>query len=342
MEMPIETALPGFVGLREFFRRLKSPFEPVPVDTTDIGRFRRGILSIHGTPRDDVETSTWVWFATAKAHEARRYSDGTWLVRFGVREVYGDCSMFPKERQLIMAFDGDANMKFYTLVDGTGLTDDEDNLEFKFSKYYDDKHPRQEADGWASLHKYIQTMDKDDFFIVSKKGCQSFFQAIGERHDGNLTFLVEYNLNCYVWHFTAESNVSREGLVQLVDALKDGGFPALQDAADWRQIDVERHWRHYRKTVCIDQWLKAAEMRAQAEGDTATAERCLGLLKISEDGREPLSIAVDVESATSELEQIRRLSCDADLFTAAERKRITEFLELYSAHARSERKNLEG
>ena len=42
MRMPIETALPGFVGLREFFRRLNSPFETVHIEAVDIGRFRRG------------------------------------------------------------------------------------------------------------------------------------------------------------------------------------------------------------------------------------------------------------------------------------------------------------
>lgn len=341
MRTPIETALPGFVGLRMFFRKLSNQFETVHVEAVDIERFRRGILSIHGTPRDDLETSVWVWFATAKAREVRKYFDGTWLLRFGVREIYGDCSLCPGERQLIMAFDSDANMKFYTLIDGTGLTDDEDALEFNFSKCSDGQNLHPGADVWTSLHKYIQTMDKDDFFIVSKKGYPSFLQAIGERHDGKLTYLVEYSLNCYTWHFTTEHNVSREELERLADVFKDGGFPALQEAAEWRQMNVKSHWHHYKKTICIDQWLKAAGMRARAEGDTATAERCLGLLESTKEGRRPLSIDVDVESATDELEQIKRLSCDADLFTAAERARMQRFLELYSTPTRSERKKTE-
>ena len=122
------------------------------------------------------------------------------------------------------------------------------------------------------------------------------------------------------------------------DVFKDGGFPALQEATEWRQMNVERLWRHYKKTICVDQWLKAAGMRAWAEGDNATAERCLGLLESTNEGRRPLSIDVDVESATGELEQIRRLACDADLFTAAERARMQIFLDLYSTHTRSEGK----
>ena len=341
MRTPIETALPGFVGLREFFRKQSNQFETVHIEAAEIGRFRRGILSIHGTPRDTLETSVWVWFATAKAREARRYSDGTWLVRFGVREIHGDCSLCPGERQLIMAFDSDANMKFYTLIDGTGLTDDEDDLVFYFSKCSGGTHPRQRTGGWTSLHKYIHAMDKDDFFIVSKKGCPSFFQAIGERHDGKLTYLVEYSLDSYSWHFATEHNVSREELERLSDVFRDGGFPALQEATEWRQMNIENHWHHYKKTICIDQWLKAAGMRTQAEGDTATAERCLGLLESTKEGRRPLSIDVDVESATGELEQIERLSCDADLFTAAERAQMQIFLELYSTQIQSEKNKTE-
>ena len=341
MRTPITTALPGFVGLREFFCKLSNQFETVHVETIDIGRFRRGILSIHGTPRDTLEISVWVWFATAKAREARRYYDGTWLVRFGVREIYGDCSLCPGERQLILAFDSDANMKFYTLIDGTSLADDEDDLEFYFSKRSGGKNPRPGADGWTSLRRHIQAMDKDDFFIVSKKGCPSFFQAIGERHDGKLNYLVEYSLDSYVWHFATAHNVSREELERMVDVFRDGGFPALQESAEWRQMNVESHWHHYKKTICIDQWLKAAGMQARAEGDTATAKRCLGLLECTKEGRRPLSIDVDVESATSELEQIRSLSYDADLFTAAERARMQTFLELHSTQIQSEKNKTE-
>ena len=99
MIQSIETALPGFVGLREFFRRLPTSFEAVPVETVDIERFRRGILAIRGTPRDYAEIAVWAWFATAKAHEVRRYSDGTWYVRFGVREI-SHTRLSEAERQL--------------------------------------------------------------------------------------------------------------------------------------------------------------------------------------------------------------------------------------------------
>ena len=128
----IETALPGFVGLREFFRRLPTSFETVPVETADIERFRKGILEIHGTPRDYAETAVWAWFATAKAHEVRRYSDGTWYVRFGVREISQAC-LSEAERQLSLAFDADANMKFYTLIDGSGILDEDSDVEFQYS-----------------------------------------------------------------------------------------------------------------------------------------------------------------------------------------------------------------
>ena len=89
----IETALPGFVGVREFFRRTGSTFETVPLGDVDAEIFRRGILAIHGTPRDYLEVQVWAWFATAKVREARRYPDGTWLVRFGVKEFLYDLSM---------------------------------------------------------------------------------------------------------------------------------------------------------------------------------------------------------------------------------------------------------
>ncbi len=327
----IETALPGFVGVREFFRRTGSTFETVPLGDVDAEIFRRGILAIHGTPRDYLEAQVWAWFATAKVREARRYPDGTWLVRFGVKELLNDLSMSKSERQLVLAFDAGANMKFYTLVDGTGLLDDEEKTEFHFSKYDDDdKRPSYRPNGWVRLHQYIQEMDEDEFFVVSdRRYCgMSFFQAIGERHEGELSYLVEYSLGAYVWQFAMERTVSREELDRLVDVFRDGGYPALQDAAKWRRINVEGHWRDYQKSIGIDEWLKAAGMRAEAEGDAVTAEKCLGLCEMIEAGREPLWISVDVGSAESVREQIIRVTSDKDIFTDAERTRAHGFVEL--------------
>ena len=332
MKQRIESALPGFIGVREFFRRLGTSFESVPLETVDIDRFRKGILAISGNPRDYLETSVWAWFATARAREMRRYSDGTRLVRFGVREICDDLSLSESERQLAIAFDADGSMKSYTLIDGTGLLDDEDEIEIYCSGHGGGKLLRRVSDGWARLHEHIREMDEDEFFVVSDKryAGMSFFQAIGERHDGELRYLVEYCIRDFVWHFTAERMVSRDELERLVEVFREGGYPALQEAIGWRRMNVDGYWLNYKKSVCIDVWLKAAGMRAQAEGDTTTAARYFGLLEGIETGRDPLSVDVDMASALGPLEQIKRTASDGDLFTAVEQKRMREFAELYS------------
>ena len=171
MKQRIESALPGFLGVREFFRRLGTSFESVPLETVDIDRFRKGILAISGNPRDYLEASVWAWFATAKAHEVRRYSDGTWYVRFGVREISQAC-LSEAERQLSLAFDADANMKFYTLIDGSGVPDEDSDVEFQYSDIEGKQLPDVEREGWGRLSRYIEVMQGDlleeDFHICNK------------------------------------------------------------------------------------------------------------------------------------------------------------------------------
>lgn len=98
-------------------------------------------------------------------------------------------------------------------------------------------------------------------------------------------------------------------------------------------MNVEGYWKNYKKDICIDQWLKAAGMRAQTEGDAAAAKECLGPVCEIECGRKPLSVLVDVESSTSVIEQVNRMACDKDLFTTAERARMRKFTKMFSAHA---------
>ena len=336
-----EKALPGFVGLREFFRRLPERFKPVALEDADIDRFRKGILSIGGSPRDYLDISVWAWFATAKAYEVRRYSDGTWVVRFGVRQVRCDGSITEYERQLTMAFDAAANMKFYTLMDGTGLLGGDDfldeDIEFRFSRYKGGHQPGPGPDNWARLHDFIQKMDDDEFFVLSdrrQKGGHSFFQALCERHGDRRIYMVEYALESYVWHFSLPELVSRKELERLVDVFRTGGYPALQDATTWRRMNVESYWSRYRKGVFIDQWLKVRELRAQAEGDSVVAEKCRSLLGKVEEGRKALSLDVDGSSTEIELKQIKRRARDRDRYTAAERSRMRGFLALMEMDSR--------
>ena len=328
----IETALPGFVGLREFFRRLPTSFETVPVETADIERFRKGILEIHGTPRDYAETAVWAWFATAKAHEVRRYSDGTWYVRFGVREICR-ARLSEAERQLSLAFDAAVNMKFYTLIDGSGVPDEDSDVEFQYSDIEGEELPDAGRDGWGRLHRYIQTMQsdiaEDDFFIVSDRHRSgSYLQAIAARQGDQLRYHVEYCLECYVWHFAMNELVSRKELERLVEVFRTGGYPALQDAAEWRCVDSDEIFRAHGKAVCIDEWLMAAGMRAEAEGDKVLAERCRRCFGTGRGRRRPLSVHINFNSPETQIDEVLEHANSKSAYTQRERQRIHLYAEL--------------
>ena len=332
MIQSIETALPGFVGLREFFRRLPASFEVVPVETADIKRFRRGILAINGRPRDYAETAVWAWFATAKAHEVRRYSDGTWFVRFGVREIC-DARLSEVERQLSLVFDVDANMKFYTLIDGSGVPDEDSDVEFRYSDIAGKQLPDAGRDGWDRLHRYIQTMQsdivEDDFFIVSDRHRQgTYLQAMATQRGDQLLFHVEYCLECYVWHFAMNELVSRKELERLVEVFRTGGYPALQDAAEWRCVDSDEIFRAHGKAVCIDEWLMAAQMRAETEGDKVLAERCRRCLGTGRGRRRPLSVHINFNSPETQIDEVLEHAKDKSAYTQRERKRMHLYAEL--------------
>ena len=333
MIQSIETALPGFVGLREFFRRLPLSFETVPTETVDIKRFCRGILAIRGTPRDYAEIAVWAWFATAKAHEVRRYSDGTWYVRFGVREISQAC-LSEAERQLSLAFDADANMKFYTLIDGSGILDEDSDVEFQYSDIEGKQLPDVEREGWGRLSRYIEVMQGDlleeDFFVVRyRHRWEPHFLAQAVWTGTNrLWYRVEYGLGAYVWQFAADELVSRKELEHLVEEFRTGGYPALQDAAEWHRVDTDEIFRDSGKPVLIDDWLMAAEMRAEAEGDKVLAERCRRCFGTGRGRGMPLSIHIDFNSPETQIDEVLDDANDKSAYTRLERKRMHLYAEL--------------
>jgi len=264
MKRKIDKALPGFVGVREFFRRLGTSFEPVRLGDDEAKRMRAKIMTIRGTPKDCVESAVRAWTASARVLEARRYPSNTTYVRFGVREV--DCNTLNLddcERQLLVAFDGDGRVMFYSLIHERGLVE---NVKLDVSS--DDFVANNPGlDDWQLAEKYVGEMAYDEFFVISdRKENYQFFQALACRadKDGARLYKVEYCLIGFSWHFCTADYVYADELVRLVRVLRDGGFPALQDAAEWRQMDAAGYWKTHNRGVYVDEWLTATGMAAEA------------------------------------------------------------------------------
>lgn len=328
MKRKIDKALPGFVGVREFFRRLGTSFEPVRLGDDEAKRMRAKIMTIRGTPKDCVESAVRAWTASARVLEARRYPGDATVVRFGVREV--NCTTLAlggRERQLLVAFDGDERVMFYSLVDERGRMEE---LELKVSN---ESFVAENADldCWQLVEKYIGEMKYDEVFILSdKKGIGNYFQVLAgpDEKDGSRLYYVEYCLVDFAWHFCTAKHVTAGELVRLVRVLRDGGFLALQDATEWRQMDAARYWKKYKRAVCVDKWLAATCMAADSLERNAMAERCRKALARKTPGGKALSVMVEQGPWKDVVEQISTMSKSTSKFTAAERVRLAAFAEL--------------
>lgn len=328
----IETALPGFVGLHEFFRQLPGSFRAISLDASEKERYRMQILEISGSPSDLVEMHVWAWYASARAYEVRRYSDGTLTIRFGVRSIDDDLRFDKDELQLMIAFGEDADIRFYTLLYGTGLQRDGGTFTYSNPGHLSSRHDVE--NDWDSLDHYMQKMGDDEYFIVGDRSHQhQYVQALGGYDGKGVCFYFEYCLCDFSWAFTTPKHVSREELIRLVHVYRDGGFPALQDATEWRQMDARGYWQYHQKKLCVDQWLTALGYRLQAT-DPEVARRCRELTARISPDRKPLAVSVKPGSKRKMLDEVLSLAHGSGRFTDAERYRLNRFVELVERYGR--------
>ena len=122
--------------------------------------------------------------------------------------------------------------------------------------------------------------------------------------------------------------VSRKELERLVEVFRTGGYPALQDAAEWRCLDSDAIFRAHGKAICIDDWLMAAQMRAEAEGDKVLAERCRRCFGTGRGRGRPLSVFINFNSPETQIDEVLEGAKDMSAYTQRERRRMRLYAEL--------------
>lgn len=235
MRRKIKDALPGFVGLREFFKGLPKKFEPVLVGQSEKSRMIAAIGQIRGFPPDCVDAAKRAWMESAHVREVRRFATGETMVRFEVRrrcEVVKSGPFEERPYMLMMLLGTAGALKQYTLMYGTGRL--EGGARFKVS-----------ADGrivedWDQLLQFVEEMGDGDFFIVEDKlHPRQFFQGCCHIDNEGRWFQLEYAIHDWTWQFSKTIHPYEEGCKRLIMRFKNGGFPAIQETCSWRQMYIK-------------------------------------------------------------------------------------------------------
>lgn len=232
----IKDVLPGFVSHKAFFSSLTGDFTPVKVDSAAKRRLVSKIGQIHGYPEKEVSSAVRDWMESAIVREVRKYENGEKFVRFEARYRYAeDKPLEGGPIMLMLVLSPRGKVLRYTFVFGTGRNLGGVNI--AMSRH---RGGKRTSGSFAELRKFVETMRKDDFFIV--EGVESsnpFFQAWCDTARNGGVFTTEYALIPYAWHFSTKNLLRKDELLQLVDRFAEGGFRDLGDAASWGQLPVE-------------------------------------------------------------------------------------------------------
>lgn len=245
MRRKIQDVLPRFVGLNQFFRELKGPFEAVKVSGAEKRRYIAAIRQIHGFPEKWLDVEVKAFAESAKVMEVRRYRNGVRMVRFDVLRTFG---MKPGDRKepppisLMLALDEDYEMIRYTMIYGTGRHTG--GISGWVCRQSIEPSEHIPFESFHEMQRLIDTMAPSDFIIIEEVGhTRQFVQAYCDKDDDPATredpyFELEYVLHDWIWQFAKTQRVKRPALKRLLRLYEQGGIPALQDAASWRQMFI--------------------------------------------------------------------------------------------------------
>jgi len=315
-------ALPGFVGLREFFRRLGDQFEPIALDDDQQDFYIKKIEELRGFPEDLFFNMKWAWRIDPHFREARRYPNGVTMVRIGVGMIVCGTGLARDTQNLLMAFDANDRLLHYTVLAGSGKLE-------KGVKVYtcrDAVGVAEEYDSFDAAERFVRTMDKDDFFVIEDVAFpRQYLQALAGMEGGKLVYAVEYCLENFVLHFTLPHHVDADGVLKLLSVLKNEGFASLQDAAAWKQLNVEGYWDSNGKDVEVDVGILAHIYRTEiVKGDDA-AQEMREIFDLRTEDEKPLSVKVSYGSSEEMRAELFELAKDAK-FTDGQRKRIALYI----------------
>jgi len=241
MKRRIADALPRFLGLNDFFRKLPGKFVPVRADNAQRERLVACIGKIKGFPADVVGAATAAWMESAKLREIRKYDNGTLMARFEVQRRSGTDPHEPLEpelMELLLAVDQNIRLKHYTMVYGTGKM--ADGIKVTMVQQHRKPYKTRYSESWFDVASFIDRMDDDDYFIIEDvRYHRYFFQAACHRKGRALVFQTEYAIYDWSWQFCMARRPRADCLKRLVRLLETGGMAAIQDAVSWRQMNID-------------------------------------------------------------------------------------------------------
>lgn len=245
MYRKIADALPRFVGLNEFFRRLSGAFIPQRATAEEKRAYIEAIGQIHGFPEKWLDPEVRSFKSSAIVREVRKYSTSLTMVRFEVCRTPCEGSADKYEKpplSLLLALNAEREMQFYTLIYGTGRHTH--GVKGWVCRQHIRPSTKIQFASISELMLLVDEMRQSDFFIVEECGHErQFVQAYcDEDREGKFKddplFLFEYCVRDWIWQFAVRRRVNRKGLKRLLRIYEAGGIPALQDAVKWQQMYI--------------------------------------------------------------------------------------------------------
>ena len=322
----VSEALPKFVGLKEFFRRLGRKFTPVKLDDESIRFYCEKIRELKGFPEDYFFNIKWAWCADPHFREARKYASSLTMVRIGVGMIGPGLGLVRDSQNLLMAFGKTGRLLFYTLICGNG----------KFEKgveVYGDHdwgYAEVRGIGFETAKDFVKTMVNDDFLVLKDTAHPwQYFQALaGTEEDGRITFAVEYSFEDFVFQFELPEHIGREELLQLITILEQEGFAGLQEAGEWWQVDVEGYWKYHLKRIDVDVGLLAHIYQREALQHYEVAAWPQEAYNTRTKGEKSLVVYVNYGTREKMLQALSAAARDEMRFTPAQQLRIKTYIEL--------------